>query len=89
MSPKEDEEDRLLVKTYVCNILNTKNFIIVEDKIRQIDTKIIEIQSLRTRNSYERRMVNQMMEIYRASIKVKLFGIEKIDCFSFMKGLLK
>ena len=89
MSQKENEKVRLLVKTYVCNILNKENFISVEDKIRQINAKIIEIQSLRTRNSYERRIVNQIVEIYRAEIKVKLFGIEKIDCFSFMKGLLK
>ena len=77
MSQEEDEEDRLLVKTYACNILNKKNFVNMEDKIRQIKAKIIEIHSRRTRNLHERIMVNQLVKIYRASIKVKLFGIEK------------
>ena len=89
MSQEEDEEVLLLVKTYACNILNQENFFIVESKIRQINAEIIKIQSSRTRNWYERRIVNQVVEIYRAYIKVKFFGIEKIDCFSFMKGLLK
>ena len=89
MSQKEDEEDRLLVKTYACNILNKKNFIDKRDIIQQINAEIIKIQSLRTRNSYESIIVEQIVKIYRAMIKVKLFGIEKIDCFSFLKGLLK
>ena len=78
MSPKEDEEDRLLVKTYACNILNKKNFIDKRDIIQQINAEIIKIQSLRTRNWYERRIVNQMVEIYRVKIKVKFLGSEKI-----------
>ena len=77
MSPKEDEEDRLLVKTYACNILNKENFINMEDKIRKMKAQLIEIQSTRTRNWHERRFANQIVEIYRASIKVKFVGIEK------------
>ena len=77
LNQEEDEEDRLLVKTYACNILNKKNFIDEEDKIRKMNARIIEIQSWRTRNWYERRIVNQIVEIYRARVKVKLFGIEK------------
>uniref|UniRef100_A0A914CYS8 Metalloprotease TIKI homolog n=1 Tax=Acrobeloides nanus TaxID=290746 RepID=A0A914CYS8_9BILA len=70
MSQEEDEKDSLLVKTYACNILNKKNFVDEEDEIRQINAQIIEIQSLRTRNRYERRIVNQIVEILRASIKL-------------------
>uniref|UniRef100_A0A914E9R7 Metalloprotease TIKI homolog n=1 Tax=Acrobeloides nanus TaxID=290746 RepID=A0A914E9R7_9BILA len=70
ISQEKDEKDRLLVKTYACNILNKGNFVNMEDKIRQIKAQIIEIQSRRTRNLHERRMVNQLVKICRASIKL-------------------
>uniref|UniRef100_A0A914EKV4 Metalloprotease TIKI homolog n=1 Tax=Acrobeloides nanus TaxID=290746 RepID=A0A914EKV4_9BILA len=79
MSPKEDEKDRLLVKTYACNILNKKNFIDREDMIQQINAQIIEIQSSRTSNLYERRIANQIVEICKAKIKL----IER-----FVEGML-
>ena len=82
MSHKEDEEDRLLVKAYACN---KENFITKEEKIRKMNARIIEIQYWRTRNWYEREIVNQIVEIYRARVKVKLFGIEKNRFLTFIK----
>uniref|UniRef100_A0A914E9X1 Metalloprotease TIKI homolog n=1 Tax=Acrobeloides nanus TaxID=290746 RepID=A0A914E9X1_9BILA len=85
MSQKEDEEDRLLVKTYACNILNRENFINEEEKIRQINAKITEIQSLKTRNSYGRGnpiveiYENRIVEIYRAYIKRNAIMSKRIN----------
>uniref|UniRef100_A0A914EJU9 Metalloprotease TIKI homolog n=1 Tax=Acrobeloides nanus TaxID=290746 RepID=A0A914EJU9_9BILA len=76
ISQEEDEAVLLLVKAYACN---KKNFINEEDMIRQINTQIIKIQTWRTRNEYESRFANQIVEIYRAKIKL----IER-----FVEGML-